>query len=251
MNFHHILTTIVLAAAMAMGMNAAPLLDSVKVDVRLGYEVGGTLPTRLDNKIRGINNFDPGLNYTLAVEASLPLKGRWSIHTGLRYELGSMDVDSRVKNYDIEVVRGDQSLKGIFNGKVRIKSAQRRFTLPVQAEFAPSDKLALRGGLFVGYLTKRRFWGWAYDGYLREGSPVGPKIEMGIEPGERGDFDFGEDMRRWQWGIDVGVDWHFHKRWGVFAELTYGLNGLFRSGFHSVQPLHPMYGSLGIMYRIK
>ena len=80
---------------------------------------------------------------------------------------------------------------------------------------------------------------------------MGPKIEMGIEPGERGDFDFGEDMRRWQWGIDVGVDWHFHKRWGVFAELTYGLNGLFRSGFHSVQPLHPMYGSLGIMYRIK
>jgi hypothetical protein len=251
MNFHHILTTIVLAAAMATGMNAATLLDSVKVDVRLGYEVGGTLPTRLDNKIRGINNFDPGLNYTLAVEASLPLKGRWSIHTGLRYELGSMDVDSRVKNYDIEVVRGDESLKGIFMGNVRIKSSQRRITLPIQAQYDFSREFKLRAGLFMGWLTNRRFWGWAYDGYLREGTPVGAKIEMGREPGDRGDFDFDQNMRHMQWGLDVGADWQFHHRWGLFAELTYGFSGLFKSDFHSVQTLRPMYGVLGISYRIK
>ena len=251
MNINRIITTTLLTAATVLGMSATPLIDSLKVDVRAGYEVGGTLPTHLDNKIRHINNFDPGFNYTLGVEATLPLKGRWSLHAGLRYELGSMDVDSRVKNYDIEVVRGDESLDGIFNGNVRIRSAQRRFTLPVQAGFALSDKVTLRGGLFVGLLTHKRFWGWAYDGYLREGSPVGPKIEMGIEPGERGDFDFGVDMRRWQWGVDAGLDWQFHRRWGLFAELTYSLNGLFRSNFHSVQPLHPMYGSLGIAYRIK
>ena len=251
MNINKILIATILAACTALTMHSASLLDSIKVDVRIGYEVGGTLPTRLDNKIRGINNFDPGMNYTLGVEASLPLKGRWYLHSGLRYELGSMDVDSRVKNYDIEVVRGDESLDGIFNGNVRIKSAQRRFTLPIQAGFCLSDKVSLRGGLFFGLLTKRRFWGWAYDGYLREGSPVGPKIEMGIEPGERGDFDFGEDMRRLQWGLDVGADWQFHRHWGLFAELTYGLNGLFRSDFHSVETLHPMYGSLGIIYRIK
>lgn len=251
MNINKILISTMLAVFTALTMNGASLLDSVKVDVRIGYEVGGTLPTRIDNKIRGINNYDLGMNYALSVEASLPLKDRWSLHTGLRYELGSMDVDSRVKNYDIEVVRGDESLDGIFNGNVRIKSAQRRFTLPIQAEYTPSERLSLRGGLFLGLLTKRRFWGWAYDGYLREGTPVGPKIEMGVEPGERGDFDFGNDMRRMQWGIDVGVDWNFHHRWGMFAELTYGLNGLFRSDFHSVETLHPMYGALGIKYRIR
>lgn len=251
MNFHRIVFTTLLSTIAVLGMNASSLLDSVKVNIRFGYEVGGTLPSHIDNKIRHINNFDPGFNYTVGIEATVPVSQRWFIHSGLRYELGSMDVDSRVKNYDIEVVRGDESLDGIFNGNVRIMSNQRRFTLPVQAGYVLSNKVSLRGGLFVGLLTHRQFWGWAYDGYLREGSPVGPKIEMGIEPGERGDFDFGEDMRHWQWGIDAGIDWQFHHRWGLFAELTYSLSGLFRGGFHSVQPLHPMYGSLGISCRIK
>ena len=249
MNINKILATLLLAVTF-ISMNAR-VLDSLKVDLRAGFVVGGTLPTHLDNKVRHINNFDPGFNYSLGLEATFPLNERWSLHSGLRYELGSMDVDSRVKNYDIEVVRGDESLDGIFNGNVRIKSAQRRFTLPVQAAFVLSDKVQLRGGLFMGLLTQRRFWGWAYDGYLREGSPVGAKIEMGTEPGERGDFDFDTSMRRFQWGIDVGADWQFHAQWGLFAELTYGLNGLFKSNFHSVQPLHPMYGTLGFIYRIK
>jgi len=37
----------------------------------------------------------------------------------------------------------------------------------------------------------------------------------------------------------------------LFAELTYGFGGLFKSDFHSVQTLRPMYGSVGILYRIK
>ena len=162
-----------------------------------------------------------------------------------------MDVDSRVKNYDIEVVRGEESLSGIFNGNVRIKTAQRRITLPIQAAYSLNDKWSLRGGFFMAWLTNRRFWGWAYDGYLREGTPVGPKIEMGTEPGDRGDFDFDANMRHMQWGLDVGADWQIHRRWGAFAELTYGLSGLFKSDFHSVETLRPLYGTLGIIYRIK
>ena len=234
----------------AVGVKAS-VLDSLHVDARLGYTLGGTLPTHMDNKIRHINKYGLGLNFAVSLEADLPLKGRWAVHSGLRYELGSMDVDSRVKNYDIEVVRGDESLDGIFNGNVCIKSTQRRITLPIQATYYCSPQLQLRGGVFMGWLTNRRFWGWAYDGYLRQGSPIGPKIEMGREPGERGDFDFDKDMRHMQWGVDAGLDWHFHPRWGLFAEMTYGLSGLFKSNFTSVQTLRPLYGTLGILYRIK
>ena len=246
----HIVIISLMAITMALSCRAS-ILDSLRIDARLGYTLGGTLPTHLDNKIRHINNFDPGLNFTVSIEGDLMLNEHWAVHSGLRYELGSMDVDSRVKNYDIEVVRGDESLDGIFNGNVRIKSAQRRITLPIQASYYCSPQLQLRGGLFMGWLTNRRFWGWAYDGYLREGTPVGPKIEMGREPGERGDFDFDKDMRHMQWGMDVGLDWHFHPRWGLFAEVTYSLSGLFKSNFTSVQTLRPMYGALGILYRIK
>lgn len=237
--------------AIAVPRLNATVLDSLRFDARLGYTVGGTIPTHIGKEIRGINSFNPGLNFSIAGGVSLPLSERWSIHSGLRMELGSMDVDSRVKNYDIEVVRGDESLSGIFIGNVRIKTTQRRITLPIQAGFDLSNQLQLRGGLFMGWLTSRKFWGWAYDGYLREESPIGAKIEMGREPGDRGDFDFDQNMRHMQWGIDVGADWHFHPRWGLFAELTYGLSGLFKSDFHSVQTLRPMYGTLGISYRIK
>ena len=249
-NIKYTIAIIVIAVLTAVSGNAS-VLDSVTVDARLGYVVGGTIPTHMGREIRGINRFDPGLNFMVSLEGSLPLKNNWSIHTGLRYELGSMDVDSRVKNYDIEVVRGDESLAGIFTGNVRIRTAQRRITLPIQAQYDFSPQFKLRGGLFLGWLANRRFWGWAYDGYLREGTPVGAKIEMGTEPGDRGDFDFDKNMRHMQWGLDVGADWQFSHRWGLFAELTYGFSGLFKSDFHSVQTLRPMYGSLGISYQIK
>jgi len=242
--------TILLFAAITVGSHAT-VLDSLSLDVRVGYALGGTIPTSMTNNIRHINSFNPGFNFTVAAETSYPLNQRWALHSGLRFELGGMDVDSRVKNYDIEVVRGDESLDGIFNGNVRIKTTQRRITLPIQAGYALSPAFKLRGGMFMGWLTSRKFWGWAYDGYLREGTPVGAKIEMGREPGDRGDFDFDQNMRHMQWGLDVGADWDFHRHWGLFAELTYGFGGLFKSDFHSVQTLRPMYGTLGILYRIK
>lgn len=250
MRINKLLITIVLTVFTAAAVQAT-VLDSLRLDARLGYTVGGTIPTHMGREIRGINSFDPGLNFSLGVEAALPLAGRWTVHTGLRLELGSMDVDSRVKNYEIEVVRGDESLDGIFNGNVRIKTTQRRITLPIQAGYELSRDFKLRGGMFMGWLTSRKFWGWAYDGYLREGTPVGAKIEMGNEPGDRGDFDFDQNMRHMQWGLDVGADWNFHRHWGLFADLTYGFGGLFKSDFHSVQTLRPMYGTLGILYRIR
>lgn len=246
----HILFIALMTVATVVGADAS-VLDSLSLDARLGYTVGGTIPTHIGKEIRGINSFNPGLNFSLAAEATLPLDAHWAIHSGLRLELSSMDVDSRVKNYEIEVVRGEESLNGIFMGNVRIKTTQRRLSLPVQAQYSFSPEFRLRGGLFMGWLFSRKFWGWAYDGYLREGSPIGAKIEMGHEPGDRGDFDFDKNMRHMQWGLDVGADWQFHRRWGLFAELTYGFGGLFKSDFHSVQTLRPMYGSLGITYRIK
>ena len=250
MTIKRIITVTLFIAVMAMGMSAS-VLDSVHYDVRLGYALGGTIPSHIGKEIRGINSYRPGFNFTVAAAATYSFNEHWALHSGLRFELGGMDADSRVKNYDIEVVRGDESLSGIFNGNVRIKSAQRRITLPIQAQYNINTKLAVRAGFFMGWLTNRRFWGWAYDGYLREGTPVGPKIEMGSEPGDRGDFDFDANMRHMQWGLDVGADWRFTHRWGAFVELTYGFSNIFKSDFHSVMPLRPLYGALGVSYRIK
>ena len=115
-NIKHIVLLACMTVA-AMSLHAT-VMDSLRVDARLGYTVGGTIPTHMGKEIRGINSFNPGMNFSVAIEVTLPLKNHWAIHSGVRYELGSMDVDSRVKNYDIEVVRGEESLNGIFVGKV-------------------------------------------------------------------------------------------------------------------------------------
>ena len=48
--------------ATTLGANAS-VLDSLSYDARLGYTVGGTIPTHIGKEIRGINSFNPGLNF--------------------------------------------------------------------------------------------------------------------------------------------------------------------------------------------
>ena len=40
----------------AINVNAS-VLDSIRFDVRLGYALGGTVPTHIGNEIRGINSY--------------------------------------------------------------------------------------------------------------------------------------------------------------------------------------------------
>lgn len=59
-------------------------------------------------------------------------------------------------------------------------------------------------------------------------------------------------MRNWQFGIDVGVDWYFSKRWGGFAGLTWGLSEVFKKDFNVIeQSLYPIYGNIGLIYQFK
>ena len=115
-----------------------------------------------------------------------------------------------------------------------------------------SDKVRLKLGPYFSYVSSHKFSGYAYDGYLREGSPTGPKIELGNDANSRGDFDFSGDMRNWQFGIDAGVDWYFSKRWGGFAGLTWGLSEVFKKNFSVIeQPMYPIYGEIGLIYQLK
>ena len=60
-------------------------------------------------------------------------------------------------------------------------------------------------------------------------------------------------MRRFQWGLDLGVDWTFAKKWGAFADLSYGLNSAFNDseGNPVTMGLHPLYGTFGLVYKLK
>ena len=75
---------------------------------------------------------------------------------------------------------------------------------------------------------------------------------MGHAMDERATYDFSDQMRRWQAGVAVGVDWLLTSRLALSADLSWGLTGLMHSSFKTVeQTLYPIYGTLSLAYRIK
>jgi len=248
----YIILPVMLLAWLGTPRAAAISLDSLTVDARLGYSLGGTVPAGIPATIRHLNSYKPSASGMLGVTVALPIDQRWSLHSGLRFERYAMSTDAHVKNYDIAVTRGGESLEGIFLGDVRTNAAQTQFTLPLQAGYRLGKQWRVRLGLYMSLLTGRSFDGWAHDGYMRADEPTGAKVELGHDAGERGDYEFDDHMRSFQWGIDAGADWQFSSRWGAFAELIYGVNGLFQSDFHTVSmKLHPLYGTLGVIYKLK
>lgn len=232
--------------------NVKSFLKPWRVDVHLGYGIGGAAPIGVPATIRKLNKFSLTPNLMLGLDAHREFNDRWGFMTGIHFENKGMSIDATVKNYHMEITRGGQTLAGQFTGRVTTAVTAWMFTLPLQATFNVSKKVQLKLGPYFSYLTNRTFDGYAYDGYLRVGNPTGEKVELGSKAGERGDYDFSEHMRRFQWGVDLGVDWHVTKRFGAFADLSWGLSGIHQSNFHTIeQTLFPIYGTVGVSYRIR
>ncbi len=219
---------------------------------RIGYTLGGTAPIGMPASIRTLHSYSVRPNFTLGVDAHHPFSDRWGILFGIHFENKGMKTDAGVKNYHMAMKKGNEVLEGVFTGNVITKVDQSLITIPVQATYDLSEKVRIKLGPYFSYVASHKFEGSAYDGYLRQGDPTGPKVELGTEPGERGDYDFSGDMRNWQVGIDVGLDWYITKRWGASVGLTWGLTEVFKKDFHTIeQPMYPIYGTIGVIYQLK
>jgi hypothetical protein len=124
------------------------------------------------------------------------------------------------------------------------------FTLPIEATLALSRKVTLKAGPYFSLLVSKKFDGIAADGYIRQNDPTGPRINMGDKEGEWATYDFSEDMRNLQMGIAAGVDWQLHRNIGLSADVNWGLTGIFKKDFKTVeQTLYPIYGTIGAFYK--
>lgn len=219
---------------------------------RLGYSIGGTAPMGMPAEIRKLNKFILQPNVSFGVDLLKPVSPRWGILAGIRYENKSMHIDADVKNYHMQITKDGQSLEGRFTGKNDSHAVQWAFTIPIQAVYKFNNKWKLKFGPYFSYLTSYNFDGFAYDGYLRVDDPTGPKIMMGSTEDDRGDYDFKNDIRRFQMGMALGVDYLFTRKFGIYADLNWGLTGFFQTHFKTLdQTLYPIYGTIGITYKIK
>lgn len=248
-------TIITLLLVAFVGLQEALAIDifgDLRYMVRLGYSLGGTAPVGMPATIRSLDKFTPTNNTLLGLDAYKPLTDKWGLQAGFHYQNKGMKTDAKVKGYSMEMRRGDETLSGLFTGNVVTEVDEWMVTMPLQVAYNVSPKLRLKFGPYFSYVMSNNFSGYAYDGYLRVGDPTGDKVELGHAEGERGDYDFSEDLRHWQFGLDLGADWFFSNRFGAYAGLSWGLTNIFRKDFHVIeQSLYPIYGSIGLTYKLK
>lgn len=244
--------TAMLLFAMAMTAGAESILDGWEYTARLGYNIGGTTPIGMPATIRSLNKYNLKANFALGIDAHRHLTSQWGVLTGLHLESKGMEVDATVKNYHITMTKGGDEMEGYYTGSLVTECEEWVLTLPVMATFNVSNKVMLKCGPYVSYVATKTFKGYVYDGYLRRMLPIGEKIEMGNTDESRGTFDFSDKMRRMQVGMDIGADWQIGHRWGAYADLQWGLNGIHHSSFNTIeQTLYPIYGTLGVIYKLK
>lgn len=241
----------IVAVTAAVSARAAGPSDSIEVRVRLGYHIGGTAPVGMPASIRSLSKYSLTPSVQMALDAHKPLTGRWGLDAGIAVENKAMNIDARVKSYHMALTQSDETLEGVFTGQVVTKVRQWMVTLSLLATYDVSKSVRLKAGPYVSYVVDGGFSGYAYDGYLRVGDPTGTKVELGNDEASRGTYDFSGDLRHMQTGIKGGVDWQFCSRFGAYAELSWGITGIFHSRFDTIeQTLYPIYGTIGVSYTL-
>ena len=96
----------------------------------------------------------------------------------------------------------------------------------------------------MAVLIKGEFTGAANDGYLREGTPVGPNV--GVSDGT---YDFSDDIRKFNWGGQVGASWMAYRQFSLYTDLTIAANSIFKKDFESISfDMYNVYLNLGFSY---
>ena len=232
-------------------------LRGYKFYVRAGYVIGGTAPLPLTKEIREIQSYKPGFRMSLEGDIHKQFDAHWGAMLGLRIEAKGMDTKALVKNYGMEMWYGNDLMVGYFTGTVKTKATTTLLTIPLTATYKISSRWSVKLGPYVSYAMNRDFSGSVYDGYLRvdDGKmngtaptgPTGQKVD--IDASNPATYDFSSDMRKFQWGLELGGEWRALNYLNVFAHLDWGLNGAFKSDFDVINfTMYPIYATVGFAY---
>lgn len=217
-------------------------------DFRLGYNIGATSPLGMPAEVRSLNSFTLQKNIQMGLDYEYLFTDYWGITSGVHLDRKAMKTDARTKGYHMKMVQGGESIEGLFTGGVVTKVSAWSISIPVQATYWAASILKLRFGPYLSWNIDKQFNGYAYNGYLRKDTPTGECIEIGSSADERGDYDFKDDMRNYLWGLDFGADVYIRDGWGIYADLQWGMCGVFKSSFKTIsQAMYPIYCTIGVV----
>ena len=177
----------------------------------------------------------------------LDVQKKWGMAVGLRLETKGMDTKATVKNYGMAIIQDGSTVSGRWTGKVQTRYHTQQLVVPITAVFKAHRRLKVHAGPYLAFAFSNDFDGYVYEGYLRDGDPTGTK--WSFEGDARASYDFGDDLRHFQWGMQGGVTWTAYKHLLVNANLAWGCNDIFKSSFKTVTfNLYPIYLNFGFGY---
>lgn len=225
-------------------------LKGLEYEVKAGLLIGGTTPLPLPAEIRNITSYNPTL--LIAIEGNITKwfdkEKKWGMTIGLRLDTKGMKTDARVKNYGMEIFGdGGERVAGNWTGQVKTTVSNSYLSLPVLATLQCNSRFRMHLGPYFSYMLDGDFSGSVYDGYLREGDPTGNKVVF--EDGASATYDFSDDLRKFQWGAQLGVEWRAFSHLNVCADLMWGINDIFKKDFQTITfAMYPVYLNVGFGY---
>ena len=195
-------------------------LHGWEYSIKAGLSIGGTSPLPLPKEIRSIDSYAP--NIAIAIEGNTTKwfgkDKKWGMTAGIRLENKTM---TKVKNSYL--------------------------TIPVLANYKISDRWKVSLGPYVSYMTEGNFSGHVYEGHLRTPDETGQRVDFNGE--SIATYDFSDNLRKFQWGAQLGGEWKAFKHLNVYADLTWGLNDIFKKDFDTITfAMYPIYLNIGFGY---
>ena len=136
--------------------------NDIEYTFRAGYAIGGTIPVDFPVEMRGLNSYTPKFNYRFSLNARKQLNKNFSLETALIFERRGFKSDVTMKHYQITLEQGGEKVTGPFSGNVVINAVQTGITIPINAVWHLSDKVSLKAGPYVSFITDKNFHGYAY-----------------------------------------------------------------------------------------
>lgn len=220
-------------------------LVGVEYRLKAGFNIGGTTPLPLPAEIREIKEFHPKLNMMIEAEATKSFKEKWGFSLALRFETKGMETKARVRNYNITMVSSEDGVvSGVFTGIVNTEVSNSYLTLPLLAMWKPHERIGIKLGPYCSFLLTGKFSGSASNGYLREGNPTGNRVDI-----TSATYEFSDDLRRWNLGIQTGAEWKALSHLLVSADLMWGLSPIFKKDFDIITfEMYPIFASINFGY---
>jgi hypothetical protein len=224
-------------------------LNGLEYEMYAGVNIGGTSPIPLPAEIREINGYNPMLNLAIGGNVIKWLDGspNWGFSLGVSFENKGMDTKSTVKNYGMEIIQDGARIKGNWTGRVDTKYHSSLITIPLLVRWRPLSRWSFHAGPYMSFSLNHEFDGTVHNGYLREIDPTGTKAEF--EGDAFAPYDFNDNLRTFQWGVQGGATWRAYKHLFLRGTLSWGCSDIFKSSFKTVSfALYPIYANIGFGY---